>query len=120
MGISLKDYETFVLNQLAPASAESFKSKMLTFSLGLCTEAGEAGDIAKKVAFHGLPYNEELRQKWIKELGDVLFYYVLGCSTLGTTLEEVMDKNYVKLSDRYKSGKFTTEEFLKKEALKNE
>jgi NTP pyrophosphatase (non-canonical NTP hydrolase) len=71
------------------------------YALGLVCEAGEAGDIIKKVVFHGHEINnEELK----KELGDTLWYLANLCSVLGYSLEEVAEMNIEKLKKRYPQG----------------
>jgi NTP pyrophosphatase (non-canonical NTP hydrolase) len=39
-----------------------------------------------------------------RELGAVLWYWVLGCISLGFTPDEVMDENIKKLESRYPNG----------------
>ena len=51
----------------------------------------------------------------------ILFYVAFAAREVcGVTLQEVLDGNYEKLSARYKDKKFTIEEFMAKEAAKNE
>ena len=55
--------------------------ELSNYALGLVCEAGEAGDIIKKVVYHGHDLDEyELK----KELGDVLWYLANICNVLGT------------------------------------
>lgn len=88
------------------ASRTRSKSNMCNFelsnyALGLVCEAGEAGDIIKKVVYHGHDLDEyELK----KELGDVLWYLANICNVLGYSLEEVADINITKLRERYPNG----------------
>lgn len=115
----LEKYCDFVTSLASPDSMADFKSKIGMAGIGLAAEGGEAADIVKKVLYHGQPFDEATRQKLIKEVGDVLFYAAfMARNVLGVTVEEIIDANVTKLEDRYKKGKFTTEEFLAKEAAK--
>lgn len=73
--------------------------------LGIAEEAGEvAGKFAKAIRDEGGMMTEERRQSAIKELGDVLWMAAEICTNLGVTLEEVMQTNIEKLSDRKRRG----------------
>ena len=70
-------------------------------AMGLCGEAGEVIDLLKKWAFQGHTLH---RQDIEEELGDVLWYAAILCEGIGTTMEEVMQKNIEKLKRRYPDG----------------
>lgn len=118
-GYVLKEYEEFVVKMMSKQSMRDKESVMATAGLGLSGEAGEVSDTIKKLLFHDKPFTEEIRQDMILELGDIMFYLTL-CATqvLNSSLEEVFDRNIAKLLERYKTGTFTTAEFLAKEAKK--
>lgn len=80
--------------------------QLVTASHGIGAEAGEFTDIIKKILWQSKPYNEENILKLKKELGDVLFYLQMACTALGVTLDEVIQMNFEKLSDRYPEGTF--------------
>ena len=70
-------------------------------AMGLCGEAGEVIDLVKKWVFQGHElYKEDVEE----ELGDVLWYAAILCEGIGTTMEEVMQKNIDKLKKRYPDG----------------
>ena len=69
--------------------------------MGLCGEAGEVIEIIKKFTWHGRQLN---REDMIKEMGDVLWYLAELCNSIGTDLDEVMEKNIEKLKERYPNG----------------
>lgn len=73
--------------------------------MGLAGEAGEVVDLIKKTVYHGVPLDKE---KLIKELGDVRWYFEVLCYCVGTTMEEVENINVEKLRKRYPDG-FTTQ-----------
>lgn len=118
--LTLEQYADFVTQLASKKSMRDFESKLGTGGLGLAGEAGEVADIAKKVLFHdGMEFTPEVREKLIKELGDVMWYVAFTCrNVLEMTLEEVIDRNVTKLMDRYKSGKFSADEFMAKERAK--
>jgi NTP pyrophosphatase (non-canonical NTP hydrolase) len=67
-------------------------------------ESGEFSEVIKKIIFQGKPYNEDERYHLKRELGDVLWYWVQGCTALGYTPQEVMEENIKKLEARYPNG----------------
>lgn len=70
-------------------------------ALGLAGEAGEVAELAKKAIFHRHGVDKE---KFKKELGDVLWYLSALCTQLGLDLSEVMTANIEKLKVRYPNG----------------
>ena len=116
-----EDYCDWVTALASEHSMKDFESKLGTAGLGLAAEGGEAADIAKKVLFHGMEWNDETKAKFIKEVGDSLWYAAFAIrNVLNMTVEEVVQANVDKLESRYKSGKFSTEEFMAKENAKKE
>lgn len=115
---SLDAYEDFVVGLASPNSMRDFESKLLTGGLGLGGEAGEVADTVKKIVFHGMDLTEEVRDKVLKELGDVMWYVAFTAKALDSDIQEIIDLNVAKLSERYKSGKFSKAEFMKKEDAK--
>jgi NTP pyrophosphatase (non-canonical NTP hydrolase) len=85
-------------------------ASLMTGSTGLACEASELQEIVKKILYQGKPLTSDLKIHMRKELGDVLFYFMVACEGLDTTLEEVMQMNVIKLSNRYKSGRFSAEQ----------
>ena len=82
------------------------------FNLGIATLGlvGEAGEVAEKVKKHlrgdeaHNPYTPDeinaRNEEVVKELGDVLFYLTWLANYHGHTLEQVIARNVLKLSDR--------------------
>ena len=81
-------------------------SLLLTSAMGLGSEAGEFQEIVKKVIFQGKPLTEETKYHLFRELGDVAWYWVNACRSLGLDPNEVIKENVNKLINRYPAGKF--------------
>lgn len=119
--IELNDYENFVRSTVSPASSNfdvlierlrdldsnSYKVKipeLITAQAGLTAEAGEFGEVVKKIVFQGKPLTEENVFHMKRELGDICWYLAVACAALNTSLEEVLVMNVEKLSARYPQG----------------
>ena len=79
-------------------------SQLLTASIGMQAESGEFSEVIKKIIFQGKEFNKDERFHLMRELGDVLWYWVQGCTALGYTPQEVMEENINKLESRYPNG----------------
>lgn len=74
---------------------------VLNGCLGLAGEAGETLDMVKKWIFHEKDLDME---HFKKELGDVMWYVAMICSSMGIDLDEVLQMNIDKLRARYPEG----------------
>lgn len=90
----LKELETLGINP----------TLLLTGSVGLTGEAGEFAELVKKLNWHGKPFTEELHAHMEKELGDVIFYWMMCCQALKLNPDAVIKKNVEKLQSRYPGG----------------
>lgn len=73
-------------------------------TLGLCEEAGEVAALRKRELrrnFRDVKTIMGIRDKYVEELGDVLWYLVACCFVYNTTLEEIWQTNVAKLDERY-------------------
>ncbi len=78
------------------------RRELLTLTaLGIAGEAGEVVDTIKKVLYHT---HELDNDALCEEIGDLLWYMVLLCDTVGLSLEGVMQANMEKLRKRYPEG----------------
>lgn len=98
-----------VLNAVSDDNLEGYDGAVKFLSLMYCTGKlnGEAGELAELVfkAFRGEEgITEELRQKALKELGDVQWYVARIADLVDFTLEDVMVHNLKKLQDRQERG----------------
>ena len=80
--------------------------RLLTAALGMSAEAGEFTEVVKKVFLQGKPYNQEAQFHLKRELGDICWYLAQACMALDTSIDEVLQMNYEKLSARYPEGTF--------------
>ena len=70
--------------------------------LGLAEEAGEvAGLMKRQLRNKSRDAGKFTRERYVEELGDVLWYLAACCNCAGTTLEEIWEQNTDKLKERY-------------------
>ena len=79
-------------------------SRLLTAGIGMSGEIGEFNEIIKKCVFQGKEMDEDRIIHLRKELGDIMWYIAQACLALNTNIEEIIDINTAKLSDRYPGG----------------
>ena len=79
------------------------ETRLIENTLGLIGESGEIAEKIKKL----LRDNTKVEaQDIIKELGDVAFYLTALANYFGSSLEEVLQVNMIKLDDRQERGVF--------------
>lgn len=101
-GFDAEEYSEFVASRLKPLETDS--ENLLHCAVGCSTEAGEHLSTAKKIYFYGKEIDGDVFENIVEELGDMLFYLVGACNTLGLSLGEVAEENVRKLEKRYPSG----------------
>ena len=79
-------------------------ARLLTSVIGMMAESGEFAEVVKKKIFQDTQFTEDEIFHMKRELGDVLWYWVQGCTALGFTPHEVMEENIKKLEKRYPNG----------------
>jgi NTP pyrophosphatase (non-canonical NTP hydrolase) len=104
-----KDTEQYINSLIRLKQQGCDIARLDTAFTGMCSEAGEANDLVKKLKFHGKDWTGETRQHLIKELGDVAWYWMNACIALGVDPEEVLVRNIEKLESRYPGSKFDVE-----------
>ena len=107
--MDLESYRHDVLRTVRPDM--SHRDRLLLGALGLSGEAGEVADALKKMLFHGHPLDQAAVRD---ELGDVMWYVMFLCDTLGLRLEDVLQGNVEKRQRRYPEG-FSTERSLNRD-----
>tara|TARA_B100000965_G_scaffold72069_1_gene56886 strand:+ start:439 stop:852 length:414 start_codon:yes stop_codon:yes gene_type:complete len=75
--------------------------RLMTAALGLSSEGGEFVEIVKKMFLQGKPANNENIFHMKRELGDIMWYWVTACMSLGLDPVEVILENQKKLEARY-------------------
>jgi len=97
-----KDRTESQYDDLSKRLKESLLQKRILHSaMGISGEAGELMDAVKKSVL----YNKELDVTNIKEeLGDLCWYMALMLDSVGSSFEEVMEMNRVKLEKRFPGG----------------
>ena len=118
--IDLKKYENFVekvtseeSNDWAYTQARLHElndkvniSLLMTGGIGLSSETGELNEIIKKCIFQGKPMDDETIFHCKRELGDIMWYWINSCRSLGLDPNEVVAENVNKLKARYPGGEF--------------
>jgi NTP pyrophosphatase (non-canonical NTP hydrolase) len=94
--VSLTNYQEFVADGYTNPSANREK-RLFNAALGICGESGEVADLVKKL-LHGKDVPTE---RFVEEVGDVIWYLAHLCHLLGISLNDVIRMNYVKLRERY-------------------
>jgi NTP pyrophosphatase (non-canonical NTP hydrolase) len=79
---------------------------LMTGGIGLSSEGGEFNEIIKKCVFQGKPMNEDTVFHMKRELGDIAWYFVNACRSIGEDPNEVIAENVRKLEARYPGGEF--------------
>lgn len=79
---------------------------LLTACLGLAAEAGEFIEVPKKMFFQGKPLTDENVYHMVRELGDIMWYWITACRALNVDPNHVIQENIKKLESRYPGGSF--------------
>jgi NTP pyrophosphatase (non-canonical NTP hydrolase) len=79
---------------------------LITACFGLAAESGEFIEVPKKILFQGKTLNDEAVFHMVRELGDVMWYWINACRALNVDPNEVIAENIRKLESRYPGGKF--------------
>ena len=94
--MTLEEYQKFASQGILPATLE--REPVIGFALGLAGEAGEVADDIKKKYFHGRNVDPE---HTIEELGDVMWYVANLATQYNISLNEILERNVSKLTERY-------------------
>ena len=80
-------------------------ASLLTGAVGLFSEGGEFAEIVKKCISIN-PMDDETIFYCKRELGDIMWYWITSCRSLGLDPNEVIAENVEKLKSRYPDGEF--------------
>ncbi len=78
----------------------------MTAGIGLASEGGEFNEIVKKILFQGKPLTDAEVFHMKRELGDIMWYWINACRSLGLDPNDVVAENVKKLESRYPGGSF--------------
>ncbi len=81
-------------------------AQLMTGAIGISAEGGEFMEIVKKCVFQGKPMDEATQFHAMRELGDIMWYWMNSCSALGIDPNDVIAENVRKLQKRYPGGSF--------------
>lgn len=86
-------------------------SRLFHAILGMCTEAGELLE-----AFDAMIYRNEVLDvdNLFEEMGDSMWYFAIGCNSMGFDPNELLGRNIAKLKARY-PDKFTEDAALNRD-----
>ena len=98
----LNDYQTAALRTAAP---RDHTNEVFHLLLGLCGEAGEIAEKAKKIVRdQSSDFSKIDTDDLAKELGDVLWYVAVLADHFDITLDDIGAKNIAKLASRQQRG----------------
>ena len=80
--------------------------ELITAAIGIQAETGEFSEVVKKCLFQGKDMNEDARFHAMRELGDVIWYWIHAVNALGYQPDDVIRENIRKLEKRYPGGHF--------------
>ena len=106
MTAALSKNGSAIMRDLNPTKAD-----LLHMAVGVSGEAGELLDAVKKSAIYGKPLDHK---NMIEELGDLEFYMSRIRQIIGVSRDEVLEKNYEKLSKRYSDGSYSNNQAQKR------
>lgn len=92
------DFQIYQMQAMRTAKPMEPDDDLMHSALGLAGEAGEYCDAIKKYLVYGKPLD---RDNAVEELGDLLWFVALACSTLGVQMADVAQLNINKLRRRY-------------------
>lgn len=124
MSIDLEDYRAFVVSVTSEETLRHSKfmdrmaalayrrvdepevnwPQLLTAAVGLPAETGEFSEIIKKCVFQGKEMNEDTHFHAVRELGDIMWYWMQAVHALGMRPDDVIEENIRKLEARYPGG----------------
>ncbi len=81
-------------------------AELIYIQMGISGEAGEVTEVIKKyVRDHGMQdvalKSMDTHHELVLELGDVMWYMARMCNLLGITIEELIERNIEKLTERH-------------------
>ena len=103
---SMQMYNRMIDIETTESGMKVNAASLLTGAVGLSSEGGEFAEIVKKCIFQGKPMDDETIFHCKRELGDIMWYWITSCRSLGLDPNEVIAENVNKLKSRYPDGEF--------------
>ena len=103
---SMQMYNRMVDIETTESGMKVNAASLMTGAIGLSSEGGEFAEIVKKCIFQGKPMDDETIFHCKRELGDIMWYWITSCRSLGLDPNEVIAENVEKLKSRYPDGEF--------------
>jgi NTP pyrophosphatase (non-canonical NTP hydrolase) len=97
------NYRDEVMRNCPNFKTDAMIEKLSLGGLGVAGEAGEVADLIKKILHHDVPL-DAVRDKLIKEMGDVYWYLEYLAAALDIDTEAVLRANVEKLRLRHPNG----------------
>ena len=103
---SMQMYNRMIDIETTESGMKVNAASLMTGAIGLSSEGGEFAEIVKKCIFQGKPMDDETIFHCKRELGDIMWYWITSCRSLGLDPNEVIAENVNKLQSRYPDGEF--------------
>ena len=103
---SMQMYNRMIDIETVESKTKVNAASLMTGAIGLSSEGGEFAEIVKKCIFQGKPMDDETIFHCKRELGDIMWYWITSCRSLGLDPNEVIEENVNKLKSRYPDGEF--------------
>ena len=103
---SMQMYNRMIDIETTESGMKVNAASLMTGAIGLSSEGGEFAEIVKKCIFQGKPMDDETIFHCKRELGDIMWYWITSCRSLGLDPNEVIAENVEKLKSRYPDGEF--------------
>ncbi len=103
---SMQMYNRMIDIETTESGMKVNAASLMTGAIGLSSEGGEFAEIVKKCIFQGKPMDDETIFHCKRELGDIMWYWITSCRSLGLDPNEVIAENVNKLKSRYPDGEF--------------
>ena len=103
---SMQMYNRIVDIETTESKMKVNMAQLMTGAIGISAEGGEFMEIVKKCVFQGKPMDEDTQFHAMRELGDIMWYWVNAVNAIGEDPNEVIAENVRKLEARYPGGKF--------------
>jgi NTP pyrophosphatase (non-canonical NTP hydrolase) len=97
--MTLDTYQRNALRTINPGLND--RDRLLDAATGLSEEAGEVLGLVRKRAFQ---QRDAGRERFVEELGDVLWCLAVTADAMGITLAEIAEANLEKLRRRHPQG----------------